>query len=304
MDLAQLEVLVAVVEERGFSRAAMRLHRTQPAVSQAMRRLEEEAGATLVDRSSKDGTPTAAGRVLLGFAQQMLNLRRDARSAVQELGDLRRGKLSLAANEYTVTHVLPALAEYRRRHPLVRVEVRRSLASRIPSEVLNRDAEIGVLTYRPRAPGLAAVSFAWDELALLVAPGHPLAAREEVSVRELGPEAFLAHNVPSPNRERAVETFERHRTPLDIVMELPTLEAIKRLVADGLGVSLMPRRAAEAEIARGALVALRVREMRLRRPIHLVHRRGVELSHAGAAFVACARELGRTLDRGGATAAA
>jgi DNA-binding transcriptional LysR family regulator len=292
LDLAQLEVLVAIAQERGFTRAAARLHRTQPAVSQSVRRLEEEIGTPVVDRSSKDGRLTAAGQLLHGFALQMLNLRRDARAALHELGDLKRGKLSLAANEYTVTHLLPALAEYHRRHPLVRVEVRRSLATRIPSEILNRDAEIGVLSYRPTNPGLAALPFAKDDLALLVAPSHPLASRRQVSVRDLGVESFLAHNVRSPNRERAVETFERHRTPLNIVMELPTLEAVKRLVEDGLGVSLMPRRAAEAEIARGALVALTVREMRLERSIHLVHRKGVKLSHAAAAFVACAREVG------------
>ncbi len=73
-------------------------------------------------------------------------------------------------------------------------------------------------------------------------------------------------------------------------MELPTLEAIKRLVERGLGVSLMPRRAAEAEISRGDLVALRVRGMRLARRVHLVHRRTAALSHAAGAFVACARD--------------
>lgn len=282
-----------MAEEHGFSRAAARLHRTQPAVSQAVRRLEEEVGTPLVDQSSKDGTLTAAGEVVRGFAHQMLNLRRDAQAAVRELGDLREGKVSIAANEYTVTHVLPVLAEYHRRFPLVRIEVRRSLASRIPEEVMSRDAEVGVLTYRPTNPGLAVVPFASDRLALLVARGHRLAGRSQVSIRELGAESFLAHNVRSPYRDRTVRTFARHRTRLHIVMELPTLEAIKRLVADGVGVSLMPRRAAEAEVARGELSALAVREMQLERSIQLVHRRGADLSHAAQAFIACAREPGR-----------
>jgi len=292
VDLAQLEVLLAVAQEKGFSAAAERLHRTQPAVSQALRRLEGEIGSPLVDRSSKDGTLTAAGRVLYDYAQLLLNLRQDALGAIQELGSLRRGKVSVAANEHTVMHLLPVVSAYRRRHPQVRIEVRRSLASRIPSEVLGRDVEMGIISYRPAHPGLAAFSIAKDELALLVAPGHLLAARAEVSIRELGEESFLAHNVRSPNRERVVQSFERHRTPLHIVMELPTLESIKRLVEDGLGVALMPRRAALAETERGQLVALAVREMRLERPIYLVHRRAAALSHAAEAFVACAREGG------------
>jgi DNA-binding transcriptional LysR family regulator len=288
VDLSQLEVLVAVAQEKGFSRAAERLRRTQPAVSQAVRRLEIEIGTQVFDRSSKDGTLTDAGRVLYSYAQQMLNLRRDARGAIQELGSLQRGKVVIAANEYTVMHLLPIVSVYRTRHPTIKVEVKRSLASQIPSEILRRDVEIGVITYRPAQPGLTAIQVAKDGLALLVAPDHPLARRADVSVRDLGGESFLAHNVRSPYRERVIQTFDRYRTPLPIVIELPTLESIKRLVERGLGVALMPRRAAQAEILRGDVVALTVREMRFERPVYVVHRNGAELSHAARAFVACA----------------
>jgi DNA-binding transcriptional LysR family regulator len=291
VDLGQLEVLVAVARERGFTRAAVRLRRTQPAVSQAIRRLELEVGEALIDRSSKDGTLTAAGRVLQDYAQQMLNLRRDAQASLQELRSLTRGKVVVAASEFTMMHLLPILAAFHRDHPEVRLEVKRSQASKIPSEILGREVELGIITYRPRAPGLTAFPVARDELALLVAPHHELARRGQVSVVELGAQRFLAHNPRSPYRERVVKTFERHRTPLHISMELPTLEAIKRLVARGLGVALMPRRAAQAEVERGELAALTVREMRLERPVHLVHRRGAGLSHAARALVRCAREL-------------
>jgi DNA-binding transcriptional LysR family regulator len=290
MDLGQLEVLVAIAQEKGFSRAADRLHRTQPAVSQAIRRLEEELGKRVFDRSSKDGTLTDSGRVLFAYAQQMLNLRRDARAAIQDLADLRRGKVVIAANEYTVVHLLPLVSAFRLRHPNLWVEVKRSLASEIPTELLRRDAEIGLITYRPAQPGLEAMPVARDDLALLVPPGHRLARRARVSIQELGTEPFLAHNVRSPYRERVVQTFERYRTPLNIEIELPSLDAIKRLVERGLGVALMPRRVAQAEIARGDLVALTVREMRFRRVVHVVYRGGADLSHAARAFLACASE--------------
>jgi DNA-binding transcriptional LysR family regulator len=290
VDLSELEVLVAVAQEKGFSRAAERLHRTQPAVSQTIRRLEDEIGKRVFDRSSKDGTLTDSGRVLYAYAQQMLNLHRDARTAIQELGDVRRGKVVIAANEYTVVHLLPLVSAFRLRHPSVKVEVKRSLASEIPTELLRRDAELGLLTYRPAQPGLATVPVATDDLALLVAPGHRLARRSSVSIRELGTESFMAHNVRSPYRERVFQTFERYRTPLNIEIELPSLDAIKRLVERGLGVALMPRRVAQAEISRGDLVAITVREMRFRRVVHLAYRGGGDLSHAARAFLACARE--------------
>ncbi|HEX8843220.1 MAG TPA: LysR substrate-binding domain-containing protein [Pyrinomonadaceae bacterium] len=291
MDINQLEVLVAVAGERGFSRAAGKLYRTQPAISQAIRRLEEEVGEPLFDRSSKDGTLTASGQILLKYAQQILNLRRDAKFAVKELKDLQRGKVTLGANEYTVMYLLPVISLYRARHPHIKIEVKRDLASRIPSEVLKRDIEIGVVSFRPTDPALQAVPVTTDELALIVAPNHPLAGKKAVSVRELGVESFIAHNVRSPYREHVVHTFEKHRTPLNISMELPTLEAIKRFVEQGTGVALVPRLAARAEIERGQVVALSVREMKMERKLYLIYRKGAKLSHAARAFLNIARDV-------------
>src|SRR5258708_16441090 len=116
MDINQLEVLIAVAQEKSFSRAAESLHRTQPAVSQAIRRLELELEEPLFDRSSKDGTLTAAGRVLFDFAEQMVNLRQEAHRAIKELKDLHHGELPLSENEYTVMYLLPVLVAFRVRH--------------------------------------------------------------------------------------------------------------------------------------------------------------------------------------------
>src|SRR5258707_6827314 len=131
MDINQLEVFLAVAQEKSFSRAAEALHRTQPAVSQAIRRLEGELGESLFDRSSKDGTLTTAGRVLFDFAQQMMNLRHHAHSANRELRDLHRGKLSLGANEYTVMCLLPLIPIFRARHPHIRKIGRASCRERV-----------------------------------------------------------------------------------------------------------------------------------------------------------------------------
>ena len=104
---------------------------------------------------------------------------------------------------------------------------------------LGRGVEIGVVSFRPADQAITSIPVIMDELALIVAPGHPLAAKETVSVRELGAESFIAHNVASPYRERVVHTFAKHKTPLNISMEMPTLEAIKRLVEREMGVALV-----------------------------------------------------------------
>jgi DNA-binding transcriptional LysR family regulator len=290
MDINHLEVFLVVAQERSFSRAAETLHRTQPAVSQAIRRLEDELGEALFDRSSKDGTLTAAGRVLLDFSQQMLNLRQHAHTAIRELRDLHRGKLVLGANDYTVMSLLPLIPIFRTRHPHIKIEIKRSLASRIPGEIIGRDVELGLVSFKPSDATIKALPIAVDEIALVVAPAHPLAAKKVVSVRELGAESFIAHNVPSPYRDRVIKTFEKLRTPLNISLEMPTLESIKRLVEQGMGVALIPRLAAQIEIERNQLAGLSVREMKFERRLHLIYRKGATLSHAAKAFLRVARQ--------------
>ena len=289
MDINQLEVMVAVARERSFSRAAEILGRTQPAVSQSIRRLETELGETLFDRSSKDGTLTAAGEVVLEYARQMLNLRHNTVSAVNELRDVKRGKITLSANEHTVFAVLPIIAKYQAAHPDVKVEVRRGVASRIPEEIALRDVELGVLSFKPKDPGLVAVSIGTDELVLIVSRQHRFASAKEVSIADLGSEHFIAHNARSPYRQLVIESFEQHNIKLNISVELPSLEAIKRLVESGTGIALVPRSTVISEIKSGSLIAIRVRELKLTRNLNIVYRKNAVLSHAAKEFVDMAK---------------
>jgi len=285
MDLFQLETFLAVAEERSFSRAAARLHRTQPAVSQAIAKLESEIGEVLLDRSSRDGTLTDAGEVLRDYALKLLNLRTEASSALTELRALHRGRLNIAANEYTCLYLLPLLDEFRRQNPHIKLAVQRALASRIPDEILMHSVEIGVLSFRPEDAQVQSVVVYRDELSLVVNPRHPLARHTEVSIRQLGSKNFIAHNIPSPQRQKVIQTFRRHKTPLQMGVELPSLEAIKRFVEMGNGVALVPALTVEKELASGALVKVRIKELQIERKLRLVYRRQASLSHAAVAFL-------------------
>jgi DNA-binding transcriptional LysR family regulator len=291
MDINQLEVLVAVANERSFSRAAEVLERTQPAVSQAVRRLENEIGEKLFDRSSKDGTLTSAGEILLGYAKQMLNLRETAQTAIKDLRDLHQGKVVLSANEHTVFFLLPLIREFRRLHPQIKVEVKRGVASRIPTEVMNREVELGIISFKPSDVSVKSIPVIADELTLIVSPEHFLANKTDVSIKELGIESFIAHNAPSPYREQVIEAFEKHQTPLHISIELPSLEAIKRMVKMGVGVAFVPKITAQSELDDGTLIGLTVNEMRLERKLHLIYKRNSVLSHAAKVFLQVAEKF-------------
>ena len=289
MDINQLEVLVTVAREKSFSRAAEVLERTQPAISQAVRRLEQEIGEKLFDRSSKDGTLTYAGEVLVDYARQMLNLRYSAETAIRDMRGLQRGKLIISANEHTVFYLLPVIREFRKRYPLIKIEVQRGVASRIPTEITAREVELGVISFKPSDTSLRSVPVLTDELVLVVSPKHLFADRESVSIPELANETFVAHNAPSPYRQKVIEAFERHKTRLNISVELPSLEAIKRLVETGVGVALIPKLTAKTEIALGRLKALSVQDLKLERKLNIIYRKNSVLSHAAQEFLKVAR---------------
>ena len=291
MDLGQLEVFLTVTREGKFSRAAEKLHRTQSAVSQSIHKLEEDIGEPLFDRSSRDGLLTDAGRVLKEYAERLLNLRNDATGALAELRELQRGKLAIAANEFTALYLLPVLAEFRRLHPMIKIMVQRSLGSHIPGDVLRHNSELGVLSYDPEELQLHSIVVYFDELVFVVPPTHPLATETQVSIRQLGAESFVAHIVSSPYREKVIQAFKRHKTPLHMDIELPTLQAIKRFVAMGNGVALLPEISVENELARGELVRVSVRELQLHRKLRLVYRKSASISHAAGAFLKVAEAV-------------
>ena len=289
MELSELQVFLTVATEHSFSRAAARLHRTQPAVSQAIKRLEDELDERLFDRSSKGGRLTEAGQILLDYAERLTRLKDEAEGAVRELQDLRRGRVAIGTNEGAVHVLLPIIERFRKEHPGAQVEARRVPARQIAGEVLSRTLDFGVLTFPPRERGLQSVSLGEDELVMLMHPKHPLAKRNQVSMEELGRQTVIAHNDPSPARERVLRLYEQRHASINIQIGLPSLDGIKRAVEMGLGVALLPRRCATAEIARRQLAAVKVPPLRLPRSVRLIYRRSGEMSHAAQAFLDAAK---------------
>src|SRR5262245_38688576 len=200
MTFEDLRVFVTVATERSFSRAARKLRRTQPAVSQAIRRLEDAAGERLIDRSSRDGTLTDAGDLLLDYAIRLLRLADEATNAVTDLREIRKGRVLIGANEAGVHAVLPLIGTFQKEYPAILVEVRRIHARQMAQEVLLRTVDFGVLTFNPPERELSSLIVGADELVLLVRPDHPLAGKKQITMEEMGRQTVIAHNDPSPAR--------------------------------------------------------------------------------------------------------
>jgi DNA-binding transcriptional LysR family regulator len=285
MELYPLKVFLTVATERSFSRAGEKLLRTQPAISIAIQRLEGDLKEKLIDRSGRELLLTDAGRVVLEYARRFQNLESDLENALRELKDNYAGRLSIGANESTSLYLIQHIEHYRRSFPKVKVQVRRTESSKIPSQLLDGELELGVISYDPGDDRVVSQVIYTDRLALVVSPQHRFANRGEVSITELDMETFIAHNVLSPYREYVLREFQRHKVPLNMDVEMPTVETIRRLVQDNEGVAFLPRMCVEQEIRQDLLREIRVNEITVERKIRLVYPARRALSHAAKAFL-------------------
>ena len=285
MELHPLRVFLTVATEKSFSRAAEKLLRTQPAISLSIQRLEVELEEKLIDRSAKDLLLTDAGKVVLDYARRFENLQGELENALAEMRDKSAGRLTIGANESSTLYLLDHIEHYRRQFPKIKVQIRRSLSSKIPAELIDGDLELGILTYDPEDERLVSKVIYRDHLAFIVSPRHRLAAQGEVSISELSDEQFIAHNVVSPYRAVVLREFQRHKVPLHMDLEMPTIEAIRKMVQRNEGVAFLPRMCVDEEIRQGILHEVKVREMDVDRKIRLVYPARRVLSHAARAFL-------------------
>ena len=285
MELYPLKVFLTVATERSFSRAGEKLLRTQPAISIAIQRLEGDLKEKLIDRSGRELILTDAGRVVLEYARRFQGLESDLENALRELRDNYAGRLSIGANESTSLYLITHIQRYRRLFPKIKVQVRRTLSSKIPSQLLDGELELGVISYDPDDDHLVSQVIFTDHLALVVSPQHRFAERTEVSIAELDMETFIAHNVLSPYRELVLREFQRHKVPLNMDVEMPTVETIRRMVQENEGVAFLPKMCVEQELAQGLLREIRVKELYCERKIRLIYPARRALSHAAKAFL-------------------
>jgi DNA-binding transcriptional LysR family regulator len=285
LELYSLHVFLTVATEKSFSRAAEKLLRTQPAVSLAVQRVEQELGEKLIDRSGKDLILTDAGHLVLDYSRRFESLQQELANALAELRDKSAGCLTIGANESTALYLLRPIERFRELYPKIKVHVRRSLSSRIPDELLDGNLELGVISYDPADERLQSRAIYTDALAFVVSPRHRLAHRKTVPITELRAENFIAHNVVSPYREVVLRAFQSHKVPLRMDVEMPTIETIRKMVQSNAGVAFVPRMCVEEEIEQKSICEVRIKELHVERKIRLIYPARRALSHAARAFL-------------------
>jgi DNA-binding transcriptional LysR family regulator len=274
MELMQLEMFVAVVEEGGVRAASERVYRTQPAVSVAIRKLEGEIGTPLFDRSKRyDYRLTEAGEALLRYAKQILSVRKEAVSTLASLVSSRDRRLRVGANESISLHLFPRLAQtFLEKHPGIHIELRCGRSEVLLTDLKDRRLDLVLVSFRPQNRGLESKFVMQDELVLITCADHPLTKKTNVRIQDLGKESILGMEIsrPSPWHDKIMDAFERSKAPLNVTLENAPIETIKKMVALGLGVAFVPRISVREELARRELNVVPVEEFHQERSVWLV----------------------------------
>jgi DNA-binding transcriptional LysR family regulator len=290
LDREKLASFRAVAREGGFSRAAKVLYKTQPAISQAVRLLEEEIGEKLFLRLGRSIRLTPAGEILLEHVEDSFAAIDRAIVRIESLQALESGELTLGTSDTNACYVLPpVLAAYRRRYPGVELRLSNRPSPVTEREVLEHRVDLGFVTLPTANSKLISSPLVRREDIAIFAPNHPLARRVRLRPEELFQHPLLLLDSGSRTRSMIDRAIANCSVGVEIAMELASIEVIKRLVALDFGVSIVPEVAVASECAAGVLASARVFKRSDARSIGFITSKAAPLSRAAEAFVKIAR---------------
>jgi DNA-binding transcriptional LysR family regulator len=267
-----------------FARAAEQLHLTHAAISLQIKQLEEVSDARLFDRIGKRVFLTEAGETLLVYTRQILQLLSDANESMLALKGLKGGQITLAVTSNAEYFAPGLLAEFRQQEAHVRLRLLVDNREEVTRLLVSNEVDLVIMGRPPVELDAEAVSFSPHPLVLVAGAGHPLAAREQVSIEELAGEMMIVRESGSGTR-LAMETFFRERgVEPRIDMEMGSNEAIKQAVVAGLGIGFISQHILGLELSTGRLAILKVEGTPVMRRWFLVRQKGKNLSPALAAF--------------------
>jgi DNA-binding transcriptional LysR family regulator len=282
--LRRLQVFEAVARLQSFSRAAAELHLTQPAVSMQVQQLEEEVGLPLVEPMGRRLDVTPAGREIVACARALAQRLREADEVLAAMKGAGGGELSISTVSTAKYHVPMLLAEFRRRHPEVRVRLSVSNREQVVRDLTDNSVDLAIMGTPPRGLDTIAVPFARHPIAIIAAPGHPLARRKRLPLAQLAGETFLIRERGSGTRSAMERVFRERRFHPRETIEMSSNETIKQAVMAGMGMSFLSLHTVGLEVAARRLVVLEVAGTPVMRHWYVIHRERKRLSPVAEAF--------------------
>ncbi len=282
--LRQLVIFEAAARHQHYTRAALELGMTQPAVSIQIRQLEDNLGVALFEQIGRRVHLTEAGQLLRRHCRAINNELAQAQTALDRLKGVQDGELRIAIGATAKYFVPTLLAEFQRRHPGIVVDLYIANRDLLLGQIEDNERDLVMLGAPPQDPGLVAEPFLADPLVAIAAPGHPLAELASVGVAQLAQERLLTREHGSSTRSLIEQFFADHGVEPTVSLVVNSNEAIKRGVLAGLGVAIVPQQSIALELEVGRLVVLDVASLPLQRSWYLVHRKEKRFSCVAEAF--------------------
>ncbi|QDV34477.1 LysR family transcriptional regulator [Tautonia plasticadhaerens] len=302
MQFEALKIFCDVVRLASFSRGATENGVSQSTASQAVHNLEDRLGAKLIDRSKRPLKPTPHGKVYYEGCLELVERYQEVERRVRALGreDRIEGVVRVAAI-YSVGlgHLTGHIAAFRARHPLADCRLECMHPSEVVERVRDGEADLGIVSFPKKWPGLDVVPWRDEEMVLAVPPGHPLADPAGVAAGRLDGARFVHYDRELPIRRAIDRHLKRRGVQVEPGLEFDSIENIKRAVEVGAGAAILPRATLDREVASGSLVAVPLADHPLVRPLAIIHRGEATLGLAGARFLRALRDEDEAGERPG-----
>jgi DNA-binding transcriptional LysR family regulator len=291
MDILQLEHFLAVADERTFTRAAERVFRTQPALSQSIKKLEDNIGSPLFARDIHDVSLTEAGKMLEDYARRIIGLRDEAIKSIAQLQNLKTGSLAIAAHESAAVYLLPGtVRQFLQLFPHIRVSIHRSKLDEIPKRVMDREVQIGFVKDPPVFRDLDAVDVHSDEMTLIASPRSMFSSKKQIDIHELDNVPFVVHHLCSSTDEIIHRLFRQNGLRCKVVAELWSFENIKSFVHEDVGMAIVPRITVMQELKQRTLVEIPLLQLKIPRSTVMIFRRDY-VSESAQEFIKIMRSI-------------
>lgn len=293
MDLERAKLFRDIALNRSVSKGAKLNGISQSAASQHLQDLEEQLGLALLDRGSRPLTITDAGKLYLDLCRDVLRRQDEFQAALERMKAEVEGTVRVASI-YSVglSEMSQIEQEFSRRYPEAHLEVEYLRPEKVYEAVVTDRADLGLLSYPEATKEVMVLPWRQEEMVVAASPYHPLAAKSEALPEDLEGLDFVGFDEDLPIRREIDRFLREHHVQVNLTLHFDNLQMIKEAVAHGEGVSIMPGRVMEEEVAQGRLVPIpiSISSQRLYRPVGIVHRRKKRFHRAGQAFLELLRE--------------
>lgn len=284
MTLRHMRIFVAVCEYSSITLAAQKLYLAQPAVSLAIRELEDNYGIQLFDRISRRLYITEAGKRFLSYATHMISLFDEMETEIKNwdsFGTLKIGT-SITIGTYLISYYLK---EFSKQFPDVEVSVVIDNSEKIEAKILSNELDFGLIEGIVHSPFIVSQEFKDDHLVFICSPNHPFAQRKTVSLDELETEAFLLRESGSGTREIVDSLFTSYGVSISPIWESISTRAIINGVAEEIGVSILPQLLVQRELEEGFICSVPIQDAELSRKFHVIYHKNKYLTKSAHSFI-------------------